>query len=414
MANLYADNYSHRLQFNLKKAQEKTSPVNFDLIQGYDNEMATLGLKKSTRVKQLTLLVNMTMKIEKDWTKITKTDIDRLVRTIMDEYGDEQAGESETTRDFKKTLKPFFRWVKFGTRDFAEVGDPPELKSIKLKQVNDKIVREQLLTEDDHKKLLNACAGNLRDKAFLDVHYEAGTRPGEILSLQIKHVKFDDKGAIIHVDGKTGPRPIRLVLSVPNLAKWIDAHPLKHNSEAPLWILFGENHYGEPMRYSSAIGLLRRCLKRAKINKKINLKLFRHTAATRLSKHLSEPTMRLRHGWTKNSTMPARYVHLNGSDVDDAIMKMYGIEQKSSKDKPERLKMCPICKVLNSVDSEICYQCGKPLDLKKAIELETHASEQNFNTNKIAAKFLIQMLQTGQIPKIPKDELNSLIQSLNL
>jgi len=112
--------------------------------------------------------------------------------------------------------------------------------------------------------------------------------------------------------------------------------------------------------------------------------------------------------------MPARYVHLNNSDVDEAIMKMHGIEPESSEDKPEKLKMCPICKILNSVDSKICYQCGKPLDLKKAIELETRASEQNFNTNKIAAKVLIQMLQTGQIPTISKNDLNQLIQNLNL
>jgi len=72
MPALYPDNYSKRLQFNLKKAQEKTSPVNFDLIQRYDDEMVTLGLKKSTRVKQLTLLVNMTIKIGKDWNTITK------------------------------------------------------------------------------------------------------------------------------------------------------------------------------------------------------------------------------------------------------------------------------------------------------------------------------------------------------
>jgi len=114
MPDLYADNYSQRLQFNLKKAQEKTSSVNSDLIQRYDDEMATLGLKKSTRVKQLTLLVNMTIKIGKDWNKITKTDIDRLVRFIMDEYGDEQAGETETTRDTTK--------MGMTTRDTTKTG----------------------------------------------------------------------------------------------------------------------------------------------------------------------------------------------------------------------------------------------------------------------------------------------------
>ena len=68
----------------------------------------------------------------------------------------------------------------------------------------------------------------------------------------------------------------------------------------------------------------------------------------------------------------------------------------------------------NSAESDICNKCGKPLDLKKAVELEEKTAQNNFTANKIAGKVIIQMLMTGQIPKIPKDELNFLIQSLNL
>jgi hypothetical protein len=39
---------------------------------------------------------------------------------------------------------------------------------------------------------------------MISVASEAGCRPGELLSLRIKHVKFDQIGAIISVDGKTG------------------------------------------------------------------------------------------------------------------------------------------------------------------------------------------------------------------
>jgi len=58
----------------------------------------------------------------------------------LDEFGDSLDGESKTTRDYKKSLKLFFRWLKLGSRDYREVGDQPELKSIQLKQVKDKIV----------------------------------------------------------------------------------------------------------------------------------------------------------------------------------------------------------------------------------------------------------------------------------
>jgi len=170
-------NYDRKLERSYKKANESLSQENASLIQRYDSEMATLGLKKSTRAKQIAMLVDISIRIGKNWNVVVKEDIDHLIRTIIDEYGDELGGETETTRDYKKSLKPFFRWIKFGTRDFREVGDPPELKSIRLKQVKEKIMREQLLTENDHQKLLSVCAGNDRDRAFLDVHYEAGTSP---------------------------------------------------------------------------------------------------------------------------------------------------------------------------------------------------------------------------------------------
>jgi integrase/recombinase XerD len=406
--------YDRRMVKNFERAERELSKENTDLIKRYDAEMATLGLKKSTRAKQIGVIIDITVRIGKDWNQVTKTDIDALIRNVIDEFGDNLGGETETTRDYKKCLKPFFRWFKLGTRDFREAGDPPELKSIHLKQVKDKIVREQLLTDDDLKKLLDVCADNARDRALFDVHYEAGTRPGEILSLKIKHVKFDDRGAVIHVDGKTGPRPIRIITSVPNLAKWLEVHPFRENPEAPLWILMDEDNYGEQMTYSAAVAMLQRRLHKAKIKKRVNWKLFRHTAATRLSLHLPESTMRLRHGWTKGSTMPSRYVHLNNSDVDDAILRMYGMQKETEKEKPTLPKKCPFCDIHNSPNSEKCYKCGRFIDLKKAIESEENAYQQNFASNKLAAKILVQMLTSGEIPKIPREEIDSLIKNMNL
>lgn len=398
---------------NFERAERDLSKENTDLIKRYDAEMATLGLKKSTRAKQIGVVIDITVRIGKDWNQVTKSDIDSMIRGVIDEFGDNLGGETETTRDYKKCLKPFFRWLKLGTRDYREAGDPPEMKSIRLKQVKDKIVREQLLTDDDLKKLLDVCADNARDRALFDVHYEAGTRPGEILSLRIKHVKFDKRGAVIHVDGKTGPRPIRLIASVPNLAKWLEVHPMRDDPESPLWILFDEDNYGMPMTYSAAVAMLYRRLRKAKIKKQVNLKLFRHTAATRLSKHLSESTMRLRHGWTRGSNMPSRYIHLNNADVDEAILKMYGVQDDSERETLSVPKKCLICNIQNSPDSATCYRCGKPLDLKQALDAEEKSKSQSFLASKMAMKLIIQMFQTGNIPKINDCELETLIREIN-
>ncbi len=116
-----------------------------------------------------------------------------------------------------------------------------------MKKVKDKIIREDLLTEDDLTRLLFACGENARDRALIDCHYEGGTRPGEILSLLIKHAKFDQYGATLHVDGKTDLRTIRLIKSTPSLANWLSNHRFKDNPESPVWINLNKNHFPDTL-----------------------------------------------------------------------------------------------------------------------------------------------------------------------
>ena len=202
-----------------KQIKSTLSEDSIQLIEKYDTELVNLGIAKATRIKQLKIIHSISRKINKNWSDITKNDLDKLVKDIMNEHGDVNGDETESSRDFKKILKLFFRWFKLGSRDYKEVGDPEETRKIRLRKSKDKITRENLLEDQDLEKLLMACGENLRDRAFISAHFEAGMRPEEILSLQLKHVEFDQNGARINVNGKTSPRPIRLVISVSNLAK---------------------------------------------------------------------------------------------------------------------------------------------------------------------------------------------------
>ena len=361
--------YDCKISNTYSLIERELSPYNVQLIRKYDSELVKQSLAKATRLKHLQIMLNLTRFIKKDWKDITKDDIDRLVLKIVELYANDSGQETNTTWDHKKILKIFFRWFKLGSRNFREVGDPPETKPVKLRPVKDNIVREDLLTEDDRTKLLYACDENARDRAFIDVHFEAGTRPGEILSLRIKHVKFDNVGAVIKVDGKTGPRPVRLIRSVPNLAKWLDVHPLKNNPEAPLWILLDKARFGEPLNHSGARALVQRRCEKANISKRVNLKLFRHSEATCSANFMTEAQMRVRHGWTPSSKMPARYVHLVSADVDQALLKHYGIE-KEVKEAIVLPRKCVICEMQNAPESATCSKCGRPLDLSTALKID--------------------------------------------
>jgi len=355
--------------------QRDLSQEHCSLAKKYDIAMVKDTLGKATRLKQLKTLLSLGRLLDKDWSDCDKDDVDYLVVKIMDQYS-ESGKETETTRDHKKVLKLFFRWYKLGSRNFRKAGDPPETKDITVKRPADKLVRENLLDEKDLANLLKACGENARDRAFLHVHYEANTRPGEILSLQIKHVTHDSHGAKIAVDGKTGTRSIRLIESVPSLNSWLSVHPLQDNPDAPLWISFDKNRYGESMSLKAAQVMLAKRCRMAKISKRVNLKLFRHSGATNIAHFLSDELMKKRMGWTKTSTMPARYTHLNNEDVEKAFFREYGISGFENNKITKVPKICNICDTSNVPDAKSCSKCGKPLHLNAIIEQENKQQEE--------------------------------------
>lgn len=365
-ADLYG--FDKKIELCYKTIQREFSQPNVDLISKYDTAMVTDGLGKAARVKHLQTLISLTRMLRKDWLIATKTDFEKLTFEIMNQFADSLGKETYYSFDHKKVLKIFVRWYKFGSRSCREVGNPPEIKSIRLKLPKNKLVREQLISDPDRIKLLHACGENLRDKAFIDVHLEAGTRPGEFLTLQIKHVKQDDYGAIIAVDGKTNARPIRLIRSTPNLFAWLAVHPYRNNPEAPLWISLDRASYGNQLLYVGARRMIIKRARTAELSKRIYLNLFRHSEITETANFMTESQLRKRHGWTNDSKMPANYVHLVNADVDDVMFKQYGIVKDAKKlQLPQK---CIGCSMINPVEADRCSSCGKALTLEAAIAQE--------------------------------------------
>ncbi|MCM1988023.1 tyrosine-type recombinase/integrase [Methanococcoides seepicolus] len=115
--------------------------------------------------------------------------------------------------------------------------EKPELVdwvTIKTNHRNNKLP-EELLTEDEVKQMIDV-ANHPRDKTIVAVLYDSGCRISELGNLKFKHIQFDQYGAVITVDGKTGMRRVRLISSVPYLSAWIAIHPDNDNPDAYLWI----------------------------------------------------------------------------------------------------------------------------------------------------------------------------------
>lgn len=130
--------------------------------------------------------------------------------------------------------------------------------------------------------------------------------------------------------------------------------------------------------------MLKLCAKRAKITKPVNSHHLRHSAATRLSCHLTSAQMNNYLGWTQGSNMPNIYIHLSGKDIDSAILAFNGIEEKKDESNEFAPKSCPNCKYNQSPpDASFCGRCAAPLDEKTKLELE------GINENEIVDKYIL-------------------------
>jgi integrase/recombinase XerD len=192
--------------------------------------------------------------------------------------------------------------------------------------------------------------------------------------LQLKHVVFDEYGAVITLPkGKTGARRVRLVYSSGYLRNWIDNHPLKLDRNSWLWV----SSWNEKVHicYMTFWGSLRIAAKRAGIEKRVNPHSFRHARATHLAHYLTEQQLKAHLGWTPNSKMAGTYVHLSGKDVDKAILNIYGIAtEEEPGDKALKVTKCPRCKEIQDQKASFCFKCGMPLNETSGKKIESDKS----------------------------------------
>ncbi len=343
------------------KSSNEISEVNKQLIFKFCDHCSLQGLSNHRILFYMNRFWNIARYTEKDFNKMMKQDIEVLVKKI-----NESPFKPRTIEDHLTAIKTFWKWLEGSGETY-----PHKVAWIKPRRTNGKVrLPEELLTHEDVNKLVDS-ANNVRDKAFISILYDSGCRIGELLTLQNKHVKIDENGAVIIVDGKTGQRRVRIIHSVPRLLNWIDHHPAKTDPNAFLFVSIGSKNHSKQLSYESIAYMLKKTARKAQLNKHVNPHLFRHSRATFLAKHLTEAQMKEYFGWTQASNMAAIYVHLSGRDVDTALFKLAGkdiSESEKEQEKDRRIKHCSICKFDNSPENHRCTNCGRPLDLKTAME----------------------------------------------
>ena len=285
-----------------------------------------------------------------------------------------------TKHDFKTILKMFFKWYK-GNDDFF----PPIISWLKPRLKNKHKLPEELLTEDEVFQMAKA-ADHPRDRAFVLVLYETGCRIGEMLTLKIKNVQFDEYGAVLRVTGKTGDRRVRIISSAPALGEWMQIHAKASDPETQLWPPLSNSHkyHDRVMDYVSMCSVLRKLAVRAGIKKRIYPHLFRHSRATALAGKLTEAQMKEYFGWVQASDMASVYVHLSGRDVDSAMLALQGMVKPEDKKEEKMLVLnCPRCQEKNSPIAKFCLRCGTPMSIQTALKIEDEKKNGDDMLNKL-------------------------------
>jgi integrase/recombinase XerD len=171
-----------------------------------------------------------------------------------------------------------------------------------------------------------------------------------------------------------------LLRSIPYLRAWLQVHPDRNNSDAPLFAVVRKGKICFPTAQLMKQAFIR-LRSKANINERIYPYMPRHTRLTELAdKGIGEYQMKSFAGWTIDSKMAKKYVHLSGRTALKAVLEIEGIALPSQEKQAEyiKTKVCPRCGNENEADATYCSRCSLVLEetllyAKQQQEMKTDA-----------------------------------------
>lgn len=203
-------------QINDVVSSEDLTDDQLEELKDFDRRNVLRGVSLRTRKTYLYRARRVARFLgDKTFTEATREDLEAYLAQI-----------AERTAPSNVRQEKIFLQVLYTVLHDATADDRPEVVAwIKVRPKRQKIkLPDEFLTPGDVKKMAQSTT-HPRDTAIVMALYESAARTPEFCGLRIKHVDFDDYGARIRIDGKTGERKVRLLNSVPAIRDWLNHHP---------------------------------------------------------------------------------------------------------------------------------------------------------------------------------------------
>lgn len=410
-------------------------------------EQNEINIKPSTKEGKLKCLIRLSdFHRHKSYTAMTKADVLAYLNSFRKSIADDPVQRWIGTYNGRQMiLTKFFRWLYNQEEpDFKKRITPPCMSGVRQLPRKEKSPYKpsDLWTMHEQAVFLKYCPSK-RDRCYHAMAIDTSARPHELLNLKISDVAFkktDDGTAYAEIliqGGKTQPRTLPLIDSIPYLKDWIEnGHPTASNPES--WLFTSEAHesYGQKLRRDGLWDRYQRYYKKSYfprlledetvpepdkaiiknlLTKPFTLYIQRHSALTEKSQLLTESTLRDHAGWTMTSKMPAVYLHYYGTESSKRLLEAKGVLRKDGKIGNElRSKPCPNCDEPNRPGSQFCMKCKMVLsyDSYKGVIAEKlqHAAELQGLRDEMNQKFEFLASLIQQDPRLAQIKPQVLLQ----
>lgn len=257
--------YSSKPYFN--KALKRiaiTNLQNATIICDYIiTEQTEMNIKEPTKEGKIKVLIWLSNFVNKPFVQIEKQDILDYLTSLKKSPSVDPAHKWIGSYNGRQMiLNKFFRWLYNSEEpDPRNRITPPCMKGIKKlpRQEKSPYKPSSLWDAREHAIFLKYCPSK-RDRCYHAMANDMSARPHEILNLKIKDIVFKvtedgiQYAEVLITGGKTKPRTIPLIDSIPYVKDWIDDHPTGTNPDSWLFMSAGNNSLGSKLIYDGISG----------------------------------------------------------------------------------------------------------------------------------------------------------------